>query len=382
MLFLAMLLCTAGLATAQVTQVSGHVIDADNGEPLIGATVTVVGTNLAISTDLDGNFTLKGLKPANQQISVSYIGYEKQTLKAAAKMEIALKPTSTMMDEVIVVAFGKQKREAFTGSATVVNAEEITRQQVTNPVEALNGKVAGLQMTDNNSLDISASPSMLVRGISSLNAGNEPLIVVDGLPYSGYLNDLNPADIENMTVLKDAASNALYGARGANGVIMITTKKAERGNTKITLDTKWGANTNGRVEYDLIDCAGEYYEAYYRALTNYYMYRQENPMSFDQAHVTANNTIGLPSSQGGLGYMVYSVPENQFLIGTNGRVNPQATLGNRVAYNNEIYTLYPDNWLKEGSRNGFRQEYNVNLTGGNDKYAIMATLGYLDNQGL
>ena len=382
MLFLAMLVMYAGIATAQVTQVSGQVIDAEDGSPLTGATVSVAGTNLATATDLDGNFTLKGLKPAHQKITVSYIGYEKQTLPAQSKMKIAMKAANTTMDEVIVVAFGKQKREAFTGSATVIKSEEITRQQVTNPVEALNGKVAGLQMTEDNSLSVGSSPSMLVRGISSLNASNEPLIVVDGMPFGGYLNDLNPADIESMTVLKDAASNALYGARGANGVIMITTKKAERGNTRVTFDAKWGVNTDGHVEYDIIDNPGEYYEAYYRALTNYYMYRQENPMGFDQAHITANKTIPMPDSQGGLGYMVYNVPQGEFLIGTNGKLNPHATLGNRVAYNNQIYTLYPDNWLKEGTRNGLRQEYNFSLTGGNDKYSLMATLGYLNNEGL
>lgn len=224
-----MLILAIVYTEAQVTQVSGQVFDKENNEPITGATVSVQGTSLAVATDIEGRFQLVGLTPSHQTIDVSFVGYEKVSLPAQSEMTIYLTTKATMMDEVIVVAFGKQKREAFTGSASVVTADEITRLQVTNPVEALNGNVTGLQMSDNNSLATGATPTIRVRGFSSLNASNDPLIVVDGLPYSGYLNDLNPADIENMTVLKDAASNALYGARGANGVIMITTKNAQRG---------------------------------------------------------------------------------------------------------------------------------------------------------
>lgn len=381
-LLLALVALFACHAAAQVTQVKGQVFDSENGEPLPGATVLVDGTSIAVPTDIDGCFTLKGLPADHQSVTVSYVGYAKQTQKAQAEMTFRLHPAAHTMDEVIVVAFGKQKREAFTGSATVVSAQEITQQQVNNPIQALSGRVAGMQMTENNSLATDAAPDIRVRGFSSLNANNQPLIVLDGLPYSGFLNDLNPADIENITVLKDAASNALYGARGANGVIMITTKSAQRGKTRVTLDAKWGVNTDGRTEYDLIDNPGEYYEAYYMGLRNYFMYRQDSPMSFEQAHIQANNTLGLPDTKMGLGYMVYDVPQGEFLIGTNGRVNPHAVLGNRVVSDNQIYTLYPDKWKKAGTRNGFRQEYNINITGGNEKYSIMATLGYLDNQGL
>lgn len=381
-LLLALVALLACHAAAQVTQVTGQVFDKENGEPLTGAVVLVEGTKKAVATDLDGRFQLSGLTAEHQTITVSYVGFAKETLTAQAEMKIYLTSTSHQLDELIVVAFGKQKREAFTGSATVVSAAEITQQQANNPIDALSGRVAGMQMTESNSMATDATPQIRVRGFSSLNANNQPLIVLDGLPYSGYLNDINPADIENITVLKDAASNALYGARGANGVIMITTKSAKRGKTSITVDARWGVNTNGRTEYDIIDNPGEYYEAYYMALRNNYMYRQENAMPFGQAHIQANNTLSLPSSRQGLGYMVYDVPKGEFLIGTNGRLNPHAVLGNRVVSGNEVYTLYPDDWMKEGTRNGFRQEYNVNITGGNEKYSLMATLGYLNNKGL
>lgn len=382
MLLLALLLLCANSVFAQIAQVKGHVFSQEDGGPVIGAYVVAEGTTIAAITGLDGNFLLEGIPADCRKITVSNVGFETLTLDIAEDMKIYLPVKAELMDEVIVVAFGKQKREAFTGSASVVNSATIESKQSTNPIDILKGMVPGMQMTDNNAVYSGAEPTIRIRGYSSLNANNEPLVIVDGLPYSGYLSDINPADIENMTVLKDAASNALYGARGANGVIMITTKNAQRGNTKVNFDAKWGVNTNGRVEYDIIDNPGEYYEAFYMAHRNNFMYRQENPLSASEAHIKANAMIPRTGENGGLGYVVYSVPEGEFLIGNNGRLNPHATLGNRVAYNNEVYTLYPDNWLKEGTRNGLRQEYNLSLTGGDEKFSMMGSLGYLENHGI
>lgn len=154
-------------------------------------------------------------------------------------LKIVLKTDVQQMGEVLVVAFGEQKKAAFTGSAGVVKAENISTRQVTNVVDALNGKVAGVQMI-NASGAPDATPEIRIRGLSSINAGKDPLIILDGIPYDGGWNNINPSDVESLTVLKDAASNALYGARGANGVIMITTKKAKAGDAVVTLDAKWG----------------------------------------------------------------------------------------------------------------------------------------------
>lgn len=366
---------------AQTRNVSGYVYSATDNEPLIGATVKVKDQMMATSTDVDGHFLLRDVSPSAKFLEISYVGYEPMAVKIEPEIKVYLKETSESLDELIVVAFGKQKREAFTGSATVVNSSVIESQQVSNPVDALSGRVAGMIMTTNNSpTSESGTGDIVIRGIGSLNAGTDPLIVLDGLPYNGYLNDINPADIENITVLKDAASNALYGARGANGVIMITSKNASKGTTKTTVSAKWGVNSNARVYYDYIDNPGEYYEAHYRALMNAYMYKQG--MAFQEAHILANNTIGNTAQNNGVGYMVYSVPQNQFLIGENGRLNPNAVMGNRVAYNNEIYTLKSDDWTKEGTRNGFRQEYNLNISGGNDRYTFMGSLGYISNEGI
>lgn len=378
MLFLALLLVMGSDAIAQGLRVTGLVLSEDENAPIAGATVRVKGTDVVGITNNDGLFAFTGLKSSAKQLEVSFIGYETQTVDISPDLKIYLKPTSEMMDEVIVVAFGKQKREAFTGSASVISAADITRQQVTNPLDALNGRVTGLQMTETNSFQ--SSPDIHIRGVSSLSAGTSPLIVVDGMPFNGSMNDINPADIENITVLKDAASNALYGARGANGVILISTKNAQKGNTKVNFDAKWGVNHDARVKYDYIDNPGEYYEAQYQLMRNYYQYRQGQ--SREQAHINANNMLAGDKTQGGLGYMVYAVPDGQFLVGENGRINPAAVLGNRVAYDNTIYTLYPDDWTEAGTRNGFRQEYNVTLTGGNDQTGILAALGYLDNEGI
>ncbi len=375
---MAFLLLAVGSVYAQNVRVSGQVLSADDDQPLIGATVRVLGTNIAGATDIDGKFTLTGVSPSDKQLEVSYIGYETKVVEIKPELVIHLQLHTEMMDEVMVVAFGKQKRESFTGAASVVSAADIERQQVTNPIEALSGNVTGLQMTETNSF--TSDPSITIRGIGSLNAGTEPLIVLDGLPYSGYFNDINPADIASITVLKDAASNALYGARGANGVILITSKNAERTATKVSFGAKWGANSDGRVQYDMIDNPGQYYEAHYLAMRNYYM--NSLGQNFNQAHINANNVLGGPMGSGGLGYMVYTVPDGQMLIGTNGKLNPQAVLGNRVAHEGQIYTIYPDDWMDAGLRTGFRQEYNVNLSGGNDKFTFYGSMGYLGNDGI
>lgn len=376
-LLTALLIFLSGNVFAQDRSVSGSVYSAEDNEPLIGATVKVKGTNLATATDVDGHFTLKNISDAAKFLEVSYVGCESQSVKIEPNMKIYLKASSEMLDEMIVVAFGKQKRESFTGSASVVDATMIERQQVTNPLQALNGTVTGLQMTEPNSF--STEPKISIRGLSSINASNDPLIVLDGMPYNGYMNDINPAEIASMTVLKDAASNALYGARGANGVILITTKNAQRGKTKVTLNAKWGGNSDGRVRYNTIDDAGQYYEAFYFAYKNNYL---SQGMGEGLAHYYANESIYKTNADGGLEYVVYSVPQGEALIGTNGRLNPNATLGNRIAHNGNIYTIYPDDWTKEGLRTGLRQEYNVSIASGNDRYTIYGNLGYLGNQGL
>lgn len=362
-------------AQAQVT-VKGTVISSENNEPVIGASVLVKGTTNGTITDINGQFTLTNISPTNKTIIVSFIGMETQEVTIKPEMKIVITSTTEVMEEVLVVAYGTAKKSAFTGSAKMIHTEQITKRPVTNVIESLSGQVAGLQMTMTNGQP-GETPSILIRGISSMSAKTDPLIVLDGMPYEGGWNNINPADVESISVLKDAASTALYGARGANGVIIITTKSAKAGDAKITVDAKWSANTRGEIEYDYIKDPGEYYQAHYKALYNYYLNAQgQTP---DQAYVSANtNMIGTNSQTGGLSYNVYSYPEGEYLIGKNGLLNPNAKLGRIV----NGYYLTPDNWVDAVYHTALRQEYNVNISGGSDKAQIYASFGYLDEDGI
>lgn len=371
-MILACLFLTLGMAMAQ-SRLSGTVTSED-GEPLVGAAVKVVGTNAGTLTDADGNFTLNVEK--GTQLQISYIGMTTKTVKASNGMKIVLKAEVGSLDEVMVVAYGTEKRSAFTGSASVIGSADIEKVQTTSALESLKGKAAGVQMY-NTSGAPGATSTFRIRGISSLNAGNDPLIVVDGAPYDGDLNTINPADIESITVLKDAASAALYGARGSNGVIMVTTKSGQRGQGTVTVDVKIGSNSKMLPEYETITDPAKYYEVWYQALKNY---RVSQGYTESQAHAWANANIVSTESNNSytLGYQVYNVPEGQDFIGTNGKVNPNATLGNVV----NGYYIIPDDWVDATYNNSVRQEYNIQANGGNDRGSYYTSFNYLNYDGI
>ncbi|MFI3324119.1 MAG: SusC/RagA family TonB-linked outer membrane protein [Rikenellaceae bacterium] len=364
-------------AVAQNKQIVGRVFDED-GVPVYGATVIVEHTTTGTVTDGDGAFSLS--VPATGVISVSYIGYQTQTkpVEGTTEFIFTLQPDATAMDDVIVVAFGTAKKEAFTGSAKVIESDELSKVQSTNVAGALVGRVSGVQTTSSSgSLD--SSPTIRVRGFSSINASQDPLWVVDGVPFTGDLNTLNMADVETMTVLKDAASNALYGSRGANGVIMVTTKKAKHGEAVINFDAKIGVNSKATKNYDVISDPGDYYEAHYKALYNYQL---DQTGSTSLAH---NNAVSYltGSGNGGLGYCIYTVPTGETLIGTTGSLNPDATLGTTIVNSDgETYYLTADDWMDEAYQTGIRQEYNVSVSASNERSSFFASLGYLDNGGI
>ena len=309
---------------------------------------------------------------------VSYIGMQEQKVTIRPNLKVMMTANTELLDEVVVTAYGTAKRSSFTGSASVVSSEEIGKIQTSNVANALNGKVSGVQLNNASGQPGSNSPSIRIRGISSINAENDPLVILDGVPYDGDLNNLSSQDIESMTVLKDAASNALYGARGANGVIMITTKKGSSGQAKVTVDAKWGANSRATRDYDMITDPGQYYEMYYGALNSYALYRGMDAAAAYQwasSNLTAYNDYGL-------GYNVYSVPNGENLIGENGKLNPNATLGNLVEVDGQQFLVRPDNWIDETYRTSLRQEYNVSVTAGNDKSSFYTSVNYLNNDGI
>ena len=369
-----------GTVAAQVAKVTGKVTDT-NGEAVIGASVYVIGTNLGANTDIEGNFTIENVPSSASMLRVSYVGMTTQEVHIlrGKPMKVVLVEDGVILDEAIVVAYGTAKKSSFTGSAAVVKSDEIGKIQTSNAANALTGKMAGVQLTNASGQPGATSPTIRVRGISSINAGNAPLVILDGAPYDGDLNNINSQDIESMTVLKDAASNALYGARGANGVIMITTKKGQSGTSRVTFDAKWGSNTRATQDYDYIKSPAQYYETYYGALNSYL--QNEQGFTAEQAHMKANELM-VGSTSYGLGMNVYTVPEGQYLIGTNGKLNPYATLGRKVTYKGQEYWLTPDDYMDEAYDNSLRQEYNLNITAGNDKSSFYASVNYLDNQGI
>ncbi|MDE6418575.1 MAG: TonB-dependent receptor [Duncaniella sp.] len=374
-LLLAVIITFALGAAAQNRTITGSVVSADGDEPLTGATVMGVGTSIGVTTDIDGNFSLS-LPASVKKLSVSYVGMTtKEVTITPSPMTIVLE-NSNVLDEVITVAYGTQKRSSFTGSASVLDASTIENMQVTNPVDALNGRVAGVQI-NNISGAPGSNPTIYVRGVSSINAGNEPLIVLDGTPFSGDLNTIATQDIESMTLLKDAASNALYGARGANGVILITTKKG-KGNARVTFDAKWGANSKALQDYDVINTPKGYYEAYATSLVNQNNFGLAGKVQTGEALDNFVNRQLL----GDLHYNVYGLPAGENLIVNGNQLNPNAVLGNVVDYNGTGYLLTPDNWEDYAYRKALRQEYSVSVSQATDKGSFYFSTNYLKNEGI
>ena len=296
-----------------------------------------------------------------------------QEVAIKPKLKIVLKSDTEVLDEVIVTAYGTSTKGTFTGSASVMKADKIEKRQVSNVSNALAGAVAGVQILSDNGQP-GESAKVRIRGVGSINAGMEPLYVVDGVPYDGELSSINSADIETMTVLKDAASTALYGARGANGIIMITTKKGTSGKARINFDAKWGVNSRAIKTYDVMTSPKNYIETAYQSIYNSQISLGYSP---EDANIRANKI--LPSgASGGLGYQVYTTAPGELLVGSNGKLNPNATLG----YSDGQYYYTPDNWADETFQNNLRQEYNLSAAGGSDKGTYYFAFGYLDDQGV
>ena len=257
-LFLACLFLSIGMAMAQMP-VKGVVTSSEDGQPIIGASVKVVGTSTGTITDTNGRFSLN-VPNAGSRLEFSYIGMLSKTLTVKSDMNVVLEPENKSLDEVVVVAFGTQTKSAFTGSATFMNSKDLQKHVTTNVANALVGNVSGLQMRSSSGAPGAGAGAMNIRGISSLYAGTDPLIIVDGAPYTASLSNIPQGDIESVSVLKDAASAALYGARGASGVIIVTTKKGKSREAVVNVDVKWGANTRAVQEYDVLDSPAAYYD--------------------------------------------------------------------------------------------------------------------------
>lgn len=351
-------------AMAQTRTYHGTVLEADNDEPLIGATVMPIGGGQGVATDIDGKFTIT-VPTKVRQIQVSYVGYTTVRVDVSDNMIIKLKASSTSLDDVVVVAYGTATKESLTGSVAVVNSEEIEKRPVTTVTAALEGNAPGVQVY-NSTGSPGSSPAILIRGINTVNGETNPLYVVDGVIFNGGLGDLSPNDVESISVLKDAASCALYGAKGANGVVLITTKRAKNiGVVDVTLSIKQGMYTRGLPFYDRVN-QKEYMET---ALQAGVYGRLSGDASLSKAQAI-ENAIQAFYSDNNIANIYGKEPAEIF--DANGKMRPGVA----------PLPGYTDlDWWDAMARTGYRQEYNVNATAAGQKYNVFTSISYLDENG-
>lgn len=359
---LSLLFCLPVLA--QDVAVSGRVTSSDDNSGLPGVSVTVKGTTRGTTTDADGNYKIN--VPSSGRLVFSYVGFATQEIAVGnqSTIPVRLAPDASNLEEVIVTTFGTAKRAAFTGSAGVISAKQLQERPITNFAQALAGSAPGIQTTAGSGQPGSA-PVIRIRGFGSISSGNDPLYVVDGVPYAASIANINAQDIESITVLKDAASTALYGARAANGVVVVTTKKGQKDRSTISVNMTKGVNTRALPEYDRVG-PDQYYPLMWEQYRNSVAYRATNPLSLSAANLSATNTLSAL-----VGYNVYDVPFNQ-LVNTDGQMNPNARL---------IYSPDDLNWEKPLMRQGNRDEVNMSFAGGQSKSDYFLSLGYLSDKG-
>ena len=365
-MILAFLFLSLGIGYAQ-TQVSGTVLSQDDNEPVVGATVQVVGSTVGVATDINGKFSLK-MPEGKTMLRISYVGMEPIEVSARPNMRILLTSDKQALDEVIVVAYGSAKKSSFTGSAANVNSKELELRPVASATKALEGNVSGVQVTSGSGQP-GSSPAIRVRGFGSINASSAPLYVVDGTPYDGDLASINPADIESMTVLKDASAGALYGARGANGVVMITTKQGKSGKPNVNWRSTVGWSNRALKKYDNVS-QKEFVQLFYEALRNDFQFNQG--YSLADAEAAARASLGAKDNLSSEFY-------NPFKNYTWETIIDPATGQVRA----DAQSAWDENWMDAVLRkNAFRHEHQFSIDGGSDRTKYMLSLGYLNEDGL
>jgi len=348
---------------AQEKSITGKVI-ADDGSALPGVNIIIKGTTRGTNTDAEGNFKIN--VPANARLLFSYVGFTGQEVIVGNQttLNIKLLPDASNLEEVVVTTFGTAKKTSFTGSAAKIDAEKLGPRPINNVGQALAGASAGVQATAGSGQP-GAAPDIRIRGFGSISSSNAPLYVVDGIPYSADIANISTDDIETITILKDAASTALYGARAANGVVMITTKKGQKGQNNINVKYTKGFSTRALPEYDRVGPA-DYYPLMWEANRNNFAYRAANPIPMATASANASSGLGAV-----VGYNVYNVPFAQ-LVGTDGKLNPSASM---------IYSADDLNWEKPLMRQGNRDEISLNFSGSGTTSDYFLSLSYLSDKG-
>ena len=356
-------------AFGQRITVKGTVTDAASGEPIAFASVVVQGTMTGTATDVEGKYTISAAPNAN--LVFSSVGYKTQSIAIAGKsvVDCVLAPDSEYLEDVLVVAYGTAKKESFTGSAQTIKSEKLEKRTVANVTKALDGLAPGVQTTSGSGQP-GAGASVIIRGIGSLNASTSPLYVVDGVPYDGAINALNPNDIESMTVIKDASAGALYGARGANGVVIVTTKKGGEGAATVNFKGNWGVASRAIPRYETLD-------AYQWTEDVFYMYRNdyiaEGYSTLAAGQAAVNDMYGFAGSIFGptAEFNPFTVPVDDLFDLNTGKIVSGVGL------------KWSDDWLDLATAPApLRQEYQMTVTGGNRTNKYMFSLGYLNEEGL
>lgn len=367
-LFLAFLCLIGSQALfAQTREISGKVSSSEDGSTVPGASVVVKGSTVGTVTNMEGKFTLKISSDA-KALEVSFVGMNSVVVPLNEKNNYVIKlgAQNVAVDEVVVIAYGTAKKESLTGAVSTVSTKSIESRPVSSVTSVLEGKAAGVQV-NNTYGEPGSNPTIRIRGFSSVNGSNAPLYVLDGVAYDGNVSDLNPQDIDNISVLKDAASSTLFGNRASNGVILITTKKGKSDGVGIRATINQGIYTRGMKEYDRVD-PNDYMEVMWKGFRNSLMTSQ--PATYPTATL-ANTEASKSLIPTYLKYNIFNKTDNA-LFDTNGKLVSDAKV--RPGYNDL-------DWFKEIERMGHRQDYTVSGEGSSNKSNYYYSAGYLDEKG-
>lgn len=376
------LLSSVDIGWAQNQSVSGKVVSSEDGEPIIGASIFVEGTKLGAASDADGRFTISGVPTSATKVRVSSVGMRTRIVSISRNMTIELEPDASQIDEVMVVAYGTTKKSSFTGSASVVNADQLGKINAGSFVGALQGMSSGVNVT-NNEGEPGADSRIQIRGIGSMSGNTTPLYIVDGMPYDGTLTSINSTDIESMTILKDASASSLYGSRAANGVVVITTKKGAAGKVNVNFRAAWGTS-------DLAVPMGEKADPYQQLLNTWtaiYNDRVYNDgWDANRAGTYASeHVVGVTNNlrTNSAGEQVYVTPfkwpgaADKYVL-HDGNGNPYANPDLQMVWSK-------DEWdqLSNVFSHKVRQDYGVDVSGAtaNNKVRYFNSLGYLYDKG-
>lgn len=367
--FFIFLLLAIGMINAQVTKVTGIVIDADSEEPIIGASVLIKGTNIGTITDTNGKYELGNIPAGSKTLTISFVGMRtiEVPITTSKSQKIVMKPDAQLIDEVVVVAYGTAKRESITGAIASVNNKELEKRPITNALGALEGTTTGIQI-NNTEGEPGSTPQIRIRGFNTVNGTNAPLYVVDGIPIGGDTNDISANDIESISILKDAASAAMYGSRAANGVVLITTKRGKSEKMRVKFGTNQGFYTRMFPEYEKLN-ANEWMEAMWKTGYNSILSTPANAGKYTEAQAAAMATTELWDK---IIYNIYNLPKEQ-VFDANGKLSPNAKIKPLVAEDLD--------WYKPMERVGHRQEYTVSADAATQKSSFYFSLNYLDEEG-